>query len=137
MTRDKQAMAVLIRQFAELVEGLEEVDIDEILRRQLKLKLVSEHTAKRGSRYEKRGGGESVTTAEMKEKLSVLVTREAAESYLDSVAPRKVDLITLARYLKIPIHNSDTVERLRDKIVDSTVGFRLRSHAIRGDKQFE
>lgn len=53
---------------------------------------------------------------------------------LRRAAPTKTDLVNLARHLDLPVSKRDTVEQLSDRIVDTTIGYRLRSAAIRGNK---
>lgn len=40
---------------------------------------------------------------------------------------RKTDLQRLARQLNIPIRKRDTIDKLAEKIVESTIGYRLRA----------
>lgn len=58
--------------------------------------------------------------------------RAGAELILEDAALRRDQLQELARTLDIPSTNRDNVARLRDKIIEATVGYRLRSSAIRG-----
>ncbi|MBP0617044.1 hypothetical protein J6595_15760 [Jiella sp. KSK16Y-1] len=59
-------------------------------------------------------------------------TREEVERYLDRVATKKADLELIARQLKLPLSKREDARELVDKIVDSSVGYKLRSKAIRG-----
>jgi len=47
------------------------------------------------------------------------------------LAPLRAELKALATDMDLPVPKSDTVGRLRDRIVEATIGFRLRSQAIR------
>jgi hypothetical protein len=44
----------------------------------------------------------------------------------------KTELEQIARRLSLPILKQDKAERLRDKILEATIGSRLNSQAIRG-----
>jgi hypothetical protein len=59
-------------------------------------------------------------------------SREEAQMYLDANFSSRRKLEQIARHLNIPILKSDRAEALRDKIVEATVGARLRSQAIQG-----
>ncbi len=59
-------------------------------------------------------------------------SRQVAQALLDTKFPSKKALEIIARKLDIPIIRYDKVEDLRDKIVEATVGARIRSQAIQG-----
>lgn len=61
-----------------------------------------------------------------------LPSRQDAQTFLDSKFSSKKALEIIARKLDIPIIRQDKVEDLRDKIVEATVGARIRSQAIQG-----
>jgi hypothetical protein len=64
--------------------------------------------------------------------LEAMDTREAGSEYLERMALGREGLRTLAAGLDLPINRSDTVERLRNRIIEALIGYRLRSSAIRG-----
>lgn len=64
--------------------------------------------------------------------LAAQANRQDAQALLDERYPSKKALELIARRLDIPIIRQDKVEDLRDKIVEATVGARIRSQAIQG-----
>jgi hypothetical protein len=64
--------------------------------------------------------------------LQTLSSREAGDSVLREKVPNRSGLEAIARFLQLPVQRDDTVERLRAKIVENTIGSRLRSDAIQG-----
>lgn len=56
--------------------------------------------------------------------------RQQVESYLDKTIPSKVELLKLAKFLDIPVSKSDKTEQIKHKLIEGTIGFKLRSHAI-------
>lgn len=66
------------------------------------------------------------------DQLRVLPSREEGEALLREKITNRASLEALARTLQIPVQRDDTVERLRAKIVETLIGFRLRSDAIQG-----
>jgi len=64
--------------------------------------------------------------------LSMFSSRQDAQAMLDGKYPSKKVLEVIARKLDIPITRQDKVEDLRDKIVEATVGAKIRSQAIQG-----
>jgi hypothetical protein len=65
--------------------------------------------------------------------ITSLVSREQAQKFLDENFNSRKRLEQIARYLNIPILKNDKVETLRDKIIEATVGAKLRSQAIQGN----
>ena len=65
-------------------------------------------------------------------KLAEFSSREDAQKFLDENFGGKRLLELIARSLDIPIMKQDRVDTLRDKIIESTVGARMRSQAIQG-----
>nr|VFK37093.1 MAG: hypothetical protein BECKSD772F_GA0070984_101019 [Candidatus Kentron sp. SD]VFK41170.1 MAG: hypothetical protein BECKSD772E_GA0070983_101017 [Candidatus Kentron sp. SD]VFK78281.1 MAG: hypothetical protein BECKSD772D_GA0070982_101112 [Candidatus Kentron sp. SD] len=60
------------------------------------------------------------------------MTSEQGRFFLEQYASNKDALTRLVRYLDLPLHRQETKERLKEKIIDATIGYRLRSRAIRG-----
>ncbi|MCP1171519.1 hypothetical protein [Ralstonia chuxiongensis] len=71
------------------------------------------------------------------EELSMRLTkfddRGAAMTYLRATVATKRDLEAVARHLEMAISKQDTIEALAERIVETTVGARLRSRAIQGN----
>lgn len=62
--------------------------------------------------------------------LQTLQSRDAGNALLLDKVPNRRGLEAIARFLQLPVQRDDTVERLRAKIVENTIGSRLRSDAI-------
>ena len=67
------------------------------------------------------------------EKLTSCASREDAQIFLVNNHPTKKSLELIARKLDIPIIKQDTLVVLRDKVIEATVGARMRSQAIQGE----
>lgn len=65
-------------------------------------------------------------------KFSRFESREALEDHLLETYPSKADIAIVARALKTPVTKADSYDSLMNKIVDATVGYRLRAETIRG-----
>lgn len=70
---------------------------------------------------------------EVAAQLQTLPSREAGEALLREKAMNRNSLEALARFLQLPVQRDDTMERLRAKIIENTIGSRLRSDAIQGN----
>jgi hypothetical protein len=67
------------------------------------------------------------------EQLQTCSNRDAGLSYLETWSLKRKDLESIARSLTLYFSKNDTVSRLRDNIVERTIGSRLNSKAIRGN----
>ena len=75
--------------------------------------------------------GKGIDEANLKDLLHKLNTISSRQEGMELIADlRKIDLEYLAREVDVPYTRSDNVERLKEKILESTVGFRSRSSAI-------
>lgn len=69
---------------------------------------------------------------EVRTALSSLGTREEGHAYLERLGLSRAELQSLARTLDLPVTKSENMKRLQSRIVESLIGYRLRSDAIRG-----
>lgn len=68
------------------------------------------------------------------EKITGFANRDEAQHFLNANFPTRKSVELIARTLDIPISKQDKVETLRDRVIEATVGARIRSQAIQGDK---
>lgn len=59
--------------------------------------------------------------------------RDALGAFIRSNFTRKLDVIAVARALRVPVAKEDDYEIIVEKLIDGTIGYKLRSRAIRGD----
>lgn len=114
---------------AELTKALKSANVRALS--ELHAKVVSK--AKGASRQQE---AEKKASREIDEKtarrFSEFSSRETLYEHLEREYPEKLAIANLARSISVPVTKADTYESLSDKIVDATVGYRLRSKAIRG-----
>lgn len=76
---------------------------------------------------------QNLNIEQISEKLRAIDTREEGSKILDDFCNTKKLLQNLADYLNVPNSKKDRIEILREKIIERTIGFRLRSRAIQGE----
>lgn len=69
---------------------------------------------------------------ELVKKLNEFLTREEAESWITAAALTKRQFTDTLRAIDVPWDKTDNLERLREKLIENTIGFKLRSRAIQG-----
>jgi len=83
-------------------------------------------TAKRGIAAFKRK-----PKPEVSESLTKARSRDEAKELLKDF--KRANLKELAKKIDIPLQSNDSVDKIKERIIESTVGFRLRSQAIRSN----
>lgn len=116
-------LAILAKQAGNLSES----DIQRVLSKELELKISV--VALKKATSEKSTISE-IDINNILNELSSISDRESATSLLNNLTKRNLDVI--ARKLDIAVKRSDKVDILKQKVVESTVGARLRSSAIQG-----
>jgi hypothetical protein len=132
MDEVKKTVVNLLRDIAAKVQALTESEWEDMRAGRLRFTIAAERVAaKPRSR-----SVPSLTSSDVEDvatRLRQMSDRDAGRSLLREMLPAKESLLRLARYLDLPVNSKETVERLQDRILEGTIGFRLRSQAIQGD----
>ena len=72
---------------------------------------------------------------EIRSALGAMDTREEGFRYLEELELSRDALRRLALAIDLPTSRADNMERMRNRIVEGLIGYRLRSKAIRGQGQ--
>lgn len=70
------------------------------------------------------------------ERLKTLTTREETYGYLNMLALKRENLEKIIRKLDLPYNKKDRIDKMKEKIVEGIVGYRLRSEAIQSNPLF-
>lgn len=113
----------LLKQFTRFVERLTASDISNLSdgKKRLSIELVDW----KKSSNEKIS---SINLQEIADSITKINSREDAEELVKDF--KKADLLRLVKILDIPVQGNEDIVRLKEKIIESTVGFKLRSQAI-------
>lgn len=127
-----QAEINLLIVFRRLTEALDSLSEDELKKLSDPQFSVEIKAVRRRSKDEQSLLVPDNSAEEAIAQLAAQANRQDAQALLDERYPSKKALELIARKLDIPIIRQDKVEDLRDKIVEATVGARIRSQAIQG-----
>lgn len=119
----------IFEKIKEAISSLSDTDYEKLLDDSFRLEINLRKKVDRGIPHKSKS---SVNAALVLEALAGFSSRDEASLYLESTLPSKNDLEFIARELDIAVLKSDKVESLKDKIVQATVGARIRSNAIQG-----
>ena len=129
MTMDRIKLARVLKQLAEIVEAMSDAEINDFF---------SAIQSRQGDRPKKvripkREKSEPMDFNLLIEKLRALQSREAALKMLEEVRLTRRGLVGLAKQTHVHVTKEDTVAAIEEKLVESLVGSRLNSLAIRGE----
>ena len=136
-TREPRSDSVtLIRLVAEFMHELSEPQIDDLLegRSKLAIKPASRNVGKSSQRKKIEPSKEELREA--LDRLYSIQSREEGETLLSEQFTSKAALEALARHADLPVQRRDTISSLRSRIIESTIGYRLRSQAIQGNVDY-
>lgn len=128
--KSKEAVLTLLRELVRQVQSIDDEQISDVMSGtgRLELRVVP---SKRAS-SSKRAGLSEHELHQLGESLRSAQTREEGNILLDESITSKEDLTRLARHLDAPVQKTDSAEQIRARIIESTIGFRIRSAAIQG-----
>ncbi len=118
--------------FRRLSNALDSLSADELNRLSDPQYSVEIRAIRRRSKEETNSISSDANVEDIIKKITALGSRQDAQVLLESQYSTRKSLELIARRLDIPIAKQDKVEVLRDKIIEATVGARIRSQAIQG-----
>jgi Holliday junction resolvase len=126
----KDVIVALLREVLRQVQSLDEEELVDVVAGKGTF-LVRIETTKRSVRSA-RVRTDDNELQQLGKRLKECRTREEGIKVLAEKVSSKDEVIRLARSLDLPTQKDDNLEQLRAKIIESTIGFRLRSAAIQG-----
>jgi hypothetical protein len=134
MAQDKETMVALLNAFTECIEGASVSEFRALVSGNASLRISKCKADDQPMQKSASPVAEfsDVALNQLTARLHSLESREEGVACLESAQLRRVDLERLARALDLPVRKTDKIERMRDMIVDATIGSRLNSKAIRG-----
>jgi hypothetical protein len=124
------ALVAVLLGAAETLRGWGDSDLRAFLdgKRSIVVRVPPRTTAKRASDDERIRS----LAGEVRAELGEMDSREAGLLFLDQLRLGRDDLRRLVSALDLPVSHSDNMDRLRARIVEGLIGYRLGSQAIRG-----
>jgi hypothetical protein len=129
----KEDLVFLLRRIADLLEKNRATEIEELFSNVVitvgRTRQQKKPPSTKSKSHEYAGNSWEAVTVH----LASLETRDEGNRHLKDLDLTRANLESLARFMNLPVTKHDPVERIRDKIVESSIGSRLNSRAIRGD----
>jgi len=130
---DKKLLADTLRDLATLVETSNEQEYALLLEIGIGELGRGSRSVKQRSKAPKRIGASGRAIDEVIESLKGIRNRESGFEILERSRLTRMDLQELAKRLDLHVMREDNSHRLMEKIVESSIGSRLNSLAIRGE----
>jgi hypothetical protein len=113
----------MLKKFTQFINKLSEEDINDLTtgKKSLCIKLVEKKQASDSK-------SDFIDLKDTEEQLLKINSRDQAEELLKNL--KKTELQRIAKNLDIAIQKNENLTRLREKIIEFTVGYKLRSEAI-------
>ena len=131
-TNEQQLLARVLRQLANALSGLSPDDFEALRKGNLKVALVPGARSSKHKVQERSGALEDGQLKDIVSQLNSFHDRESGLALLNDRCNTKARLEQVARSLDLPVQRKDNAHRLRGKVVEATIGYRLRSEVIRG-----
>lgn len=120
----------ILRQVSNFLKRLTREEIEGLSSGQLRLACVSPRQKRQSSNII---AVDTVDPEQLRSILSSMDSRDSGYEYLENLGLNKDKLRRLALGLDLPAPHSDTVDKIKDRIIEATIGYRIRSEAIRGE----
>lgn len=130
MMDQRDLLSALLKEMAKAVRDMSDDDLAALRNGEVRIQLTPTEKAANTKKEPLRDFHPSGIVASLRQ----ADTFDAGLTILERECATKEHLIRLAREIDIPAEKRDTVERLRERIVDATIGFRLRSQAIQSSR---
>lgn len=127
----KKLVVSLLRDLARQIQAMDDSEVESVLAGQSRIEIRPPVAKPEGSRTRSRCADKDL--ARLQYRLRHTDTRQRARDLIDELLHTKAELTRFARALDIPVPKSISSEQIKDRLVEGTVGYRLRSAAIRGN----
>jgi len=133
MSNAQEVVSSLLSQVASLVKKMTDDEWKRLVAGEITIDLVKREESKKttASRNKDNSLGEREIKA-LVSRLRATDEREEGLVLLDEFSLTKPSLELIARYIDVPVSQRDNMETLREKIIEATIGYRLRSMVIQG-----
>lgn len=132
---DKQTLVKLLKVLIEIAESASDEDLEDLQRGGLASLRPKNGGLKSPSKKRLPPSASTVVAPDpdkILEELFLIPSRESAVAYLGHHELTKRSLEAIARKMDVPVSREDNTKTLMEKIIEGSVGARLRSEAIRG-----
>ena len=129
-THVKRRVVSLLNKFARQIQAMDDAELERVLAGDWRIELKAKRSPKKHNSSRQCSMD---VIRKLRDDLNGTESRQTARRLIDGVAHTRGDLTRLAKMLDLPVPKSCSTAELKDRLIESTVGFRLRSAAVRGE----
>jgi hypothetical protein len=126
MKDSKYSISKIFNSLAQELQKVSEEELTDISsgKARIKIDIINKSPAS------KKSISSNIDYERVKSEMNSIQTREEGIEYLNYHCKTKKELTSLARTIDVHVQKTDKVDQLKEKIIESTIGFKLRSAAI-------
>ena len=127
MERQSESLIEVVSKFSSFLQSLSKKDIEDIAKgdKIVRFSIVSKEIITSDTTP-----NSEVNVDEIASKLRSFDTREEGELLLNDLSLKRVDYERLIRFLDLPFNKKDNLAKMKEKVLEGTIGYRLRSRAV-------
>ncbi len=125
---EQEKTAEVLRRVSLFLRTLTDGQVDDLITGRARINLVTIAASKSTT---KARGIKELDIHRLREELGNKSTREEGMTVLENLSLTRESLRRVAAAMDLPTPRTDTVARLKERIVEATIGYKLRSKAIR------
>ncbi len=126
----KREITSLLRRFASQLQAMDDEDFSRILSgEKFEIRLREKREPKRAKSDTQT---KSIAFDQLRQELVKAKSRKEARELIEENIQDQVSLLAFAQHIEVPIPKSASSEKIKDRLVEATVGYQFRSAAIRG-----
>lgn len=133
MKQDKYIPIDLIQDYLAFLKNLSNEDMEKLEKNEISIKFDLSTSLKTGILRKSHKHLLPNEVLEITNYLYTIEDRDEGAKFLELKCNNRSELEDIIRSLDVPFQKKDSVEKLKDKIIERTIGFRLRSKAIQGN----
>lgn len=119
--------AQLFKIIADFLEGLSEEELQALLSKKAKLSLeMKKGSEKESAKEPMKDAVLRICPEEVCARIDGAATREEASAYLEGLSTTKAELKAIAKRYGIPLNGRENNAQIREKIVENTVGSKIK-----------
>ena len=131
---EKKIVVDLLRDMAKKIQSLGEKEFDDLISGSVQMEINISPKVKEKGR-EKREPISEAQMSDIRHALELRNSREEGAALLKEKCSTKEELTRLAKYLDLPVQKLDKIGQISERIIEATIGYRIRSAAIQGEKR--
>ena len=128
----QKIVAKFLRELAKSIGNLRKEQYDNVINGNFKIEIKVDNLESKSKSPKTKRLFETEDIIEIESLLRDMSSREKGTALLKDRCTNKDSLIRVAKHLDLPVQKKEKIDAIIEKIVENTIGFKLRSQSIQG-----